>query len=84
MTAPRVTADDLRLAAEWSRAYDGGPEDDNGATLARVAAWLDAEAARREEAATVRRIARDASARHGRKVTEAEARAALRRTRAAT
>lgn len=55
----RVTADNLAFAAEWLDCYDGTGENgdvEGEAVMHRVADWLRAEAARREEAAAVRQI----------------------------
>lgn len=82
MTRSQTTTDDLLLAADWLETYDGGDDDENGERLAIVAQWLRTEAQRREEAATVRRIAAQATRKHGRKVTAAEARRALASVRA--
>lgn len=72
----RVSVDDLLLAAEWCESYETAPEDEaNKEALLRVARWLEAEAAKRQEDAVVRAAAQ----RYG--VTPAKARAALRRSR---
>jgi len=63
MTAERVTADDLHFAAQWVESYEAGPDDENGESIERVAAWLRAEAARIE----TREVARVLAARVNRK-----------------
>lgn len=72
----RVSVDDLLLAADWCEYYeaDADGEEDREACH-RVARWLRAEAAKRQEDAFVRAAAQ----RYG--VTPAKARAALRRSR---
>lgn len=81
---PRVTADELAGAADWIRAYeiDGGPigehgpgDDPRAAELLRVAEWLDAEVARRQDDALTRRVMREHN------VSRTVARRAIRRTR---
>ena len=75
---PRVTADDLAFAADWLDSYEAAPDDDNGAKAARVVDWLYAEIARRENEATVRKVAKH----HG--VSVARARKALAARQPAT
>jgi hypothetical protein len=60
--AERVTTDDLEMAAQWLMYYDGADDDPNGPACARVAAWLLAEAARREEDQTVRKLVKQTGA----------------------
>lgn len=55
---PRVTTDQLEKAAEWLRAYEPAPMEDQGDACARVAEWIEAELARRAQEAAVRRIVR--------------------------
>lgn len=85
MAAPRVTADDLGLAATWLESYnDGehtdysGEEDQAAVVMFRVAAWLRAEEARRELDARVRHIARLVAQRTGRKPTDPRVLTAVR------
>lgn len=88
-TTPRVTADDLELAATWLEGYDGiddnGDVDETTKTMHRVAVWLRREAAKREdearERAQVRDIIATVKAETGRTVTPAQARKALREAR---
>lgn len=48
----RVSAQDLAFAADWLRCYEAAPGDEADDERAeRVAAWIDAEIARREAAA---------------------------------
>lgn len=86
-TAPRVTTDDLLAAIQWLGALEdegGTPmgahepqeDDEDQARLRRVALWIAAEVDRREDARTVRTIARD----NGVSITRA--RAALAAVRA--
>lgn len=49
---PIPITDDLRLAADWLEANEGG----EAPTLARVAVWLRAEAAKRDRKRLVRRV----------------------------
>lgn len=83
---PRVSADDLAFAADWMDAYDGedmhGEPDDLAPAARRVAAWLRAEVARRENAIAGRAAVREVATRTG--MTPARAREALRRIRQRT
>ena len=72
----RVSVDDLLIAAEWCETYEPDADgEDTREAVHRVARWLQAEAAKRQEDAFVRA----ATQRYG--VTPAKARAALRRSR---
>jgi hypothetical protein len=84
MTAPRVSINDLAGAVDWLRSYensdgvpigDGGTglDDERAVELLRVAEWLDAEIARRQEQQTVRAVAKQAG------VSHRQARSAVRR-----
>jgi len=85
----RTTTDDLAFAAQWLLAYEGesgnpvasqDPEDDDEqqASLRRVAAWIEAEIARRAAAAHERALTREVATRHGRPVTDPDVRTAVR------
>ena len=55
----RISIDDLEFGATWLEAYEGSEEhgeDENVERARRLAGWLRAEAARREESAAVRDI----------------------------
>lgn len=73
MARERVTAADLEHAASWLEEYNNGDTDDErghdevAVTMFRVAAWLRAEAERRNHEARIRSI----MAEHG--VTRAQA-----------
>lgn len=56
----RVQAEDLRLVADYLDGYD--PEAQEAGRVAAVAAWLRAEAARRETEAVVRSVQRQTGA----------------------
>ena len=77
MTASRISANDLEWAAEWIASYDTEGDDEDGLNIAarrdRVAAWLNAEIARRRQDAVIREAAKQI----GRKPSEVKA--ALRR-----
>ena len=95
MTA-RVTLDDLYAAREWLNAYEAedgtgerNPEegpytgtDETAARMYRVADWLEAEIARREDDAKARRLIPLITAETGRTPTLEQARAAVRKARA--
>ena len=72
----RVSVEDLLIAADWCSYYESDADgEDTREAVHRVARWLEAEAAKRQEDAVVRAAAQ----RYG--VTPAKARAALRRSR---
>lgn len=81
-TAPRLTDDDLAFLAEWVGTYADGDADDtdpNTTARDRVLAWAAAEQARRAEDTAARQIVAEVAARTGRKITVADAKAALRK-----
>ena len=71
----RVSVDDLLFAAWWcdSSVEAGSFKGAKAEALLRVARWLEAEAAKRQEEAVVREVVQQLG------VTPAEARAAIRR-----
>jgi hypothetical protein len=74
----RVSIDDLEFAATWLEAYEGSEEcggDENVAIAQRMATWLRAEAAKREEEMVVRTVVRKTGA------TPAKVRAKVRETK---
>lgn len=76
MKKPAFTPHDLFTAAEWLRNYEGTREDrDEVSALQAIADWLEREADRREDAQSIRRIAKEAG------VPVARARALLRAAR---
>jgi hypothetical protein len=90
VTAPRVSIEALLGAADWLRAYeiDGGPigehgpgDDERAAELLLVAEWLDAEVARRQEAALERTVARRNGVSLSNPVARRQVRAAIARSR---
>jgi hypothetical protein len=71
---PKVSINDLLRAEDWLRGYEPAPEED-GSDMIRVADWIKAEIQRREAAADIRGVAKQAG------VRPAEVRAALKRIR---
>ncbi len=69
---PKVSINDLLRAEDWLRGYEPAPEED-GSDMLRVADWIKAEILKREEAADIRSIAKQAG------VKPAKVRAALKR-----
>lgn len=55
----RMTTADLHIAADWLDTYEDAPDGDEAAGCQRVAAFLRAEADRRDREASVRAIARE-------------------------
>lgn len=84
----RASIEDLEQAIDWCRhGYEPHPDEAGdpeapAARLARAAAWMEAEVLRRREDAAVRRIIADVKAETGKTPTNAQARAALRRSQA--
>ena len=86
--AGRIYAFDLEWAAMWLRAYNDGiatdPQgnpDSTVQTARRVAAWLEAEAARRRDTAELRAVAAELRQRYGSRVSMKTARRARDRIR---
>lgn len=68
----KVSIDDLTRAEDWLRSYEPAPDEDCSG-LMRVADWIKAEILRREDAESIRTIAKQAG------VSSAKVRAALKR-----
>ena len=66
----RVTADDLRLAAEWCDSYESDDEDQE--RVHRVAKWLREWADSKEFSALVRKIQRETGCFRQRAIAEAK------------
>lgn len=76
----RVTADALRLAAEWLDEYENDDDDlADKVALTAVAEFLRVEATRRERDAAIRTLARAAATDVGRKPNDPALLAAARR-----
>lgn len=56
---PRMTTNDMHIAADWLDMYEDAPDGNEAAGCRRVAAFLRAEADRRDREALVRAIARE-------------------------
>jgi hypothetical protein len=69
---PKVSINDLLRAEDWLRGYEPAPEED-GSDMLRVADWIRDEVRRREDAANIRGIAKQAG------VSPSKIRATLKR-----